>query len=438
MGAETASFTGCGGMIHRPITKQLLVLLLLFTISPAFAITTTEALPAGVRALAFVYGQSPWVTSMLNTRGNLEWLAQPLNRSVTMSDLVKSQPRLAQLQSALNTIMPGNPGDQLLVANLYADVAVREQQKVGALFWGLTDNLAVGLVIPQVERTYSGDFRAEVTNNAAAIRARIGDEMPQISDGLKEIENTRVDTDTFVNAIFTSRGYTHPHSFVARGLGDIETEVRYRSFQSPLVDLGLRFTVRAPTASHKPDITNLLDRELGEGAISLRGMSIHSLKIIPNRWWLHSSLTGTWRAPHRKTVALPRTDQGDIPDLADLADPYQIENVHRQAGAQLDLEVGSEVDFLDSGLNFFASYLYSIKGSDRVWGDRSLDYGRLMNDTLSRTHAVEAGFELSAVPLYRAKIVPIPGKLIFTWHRPLMGQNATYASFGRLDAILFF
>ncbi|MEO5668107.1 MAG: hypothetical protein ABIR96_08610, partial [Bdellovibrionota bacterium] len=58
----------------------------------AHAIVTTDVLPKGVRAGAFVWGRSGSVTNSFDSSGNLQSLARPLNRSVTLEDIAKSEP----------------------------------------------------------------------------------------------------------------------------------------------------------------------------------------------------------------------------------------------------------------------------------------------------------------------------------------------------------
>lgn len=402
--------------------------------TPAHAITSTDSLPQGVRALAIVYGSTlGGVDSSLNREGNLESLVRPLNRSITLEDLAKQDPRLKQLQNVLNSFGP-SLGDTLLFANLYSDAQVNESHTVAALFWGLTNKISVGLIVPKIKRTTQIDFRADVSNGSAPLRTLLGN-TPQLAPGLQQLQDTAIDTATFEKAIFTSKGYSAPRSFEVEGLGDIEAEFRALYFESKKLDLAMRFTLRLPTASHEADLRNLFDRPFGDQSYGLRLGSLHSLKLIPDVLTFQSALFGMIHVPSRVTIAAPLDPSQDI---ADLNDPNQIEEVSRTLGAQVDLDTGLELTLLQGILTVTGSYQYMGKMQDSMMGSRGLDYQRLVKNTEGTAHSVEAGIQFSSVPLFTAKKAPIPGKIALLYHQTLAGQNVAYANSGRVDAVLFF
>lgn len=417
VGGILAGIVGSGGMAH--------------------AITSTSALPKGVRAFAFVHGRSFAIDASLNANGNLEPLAQSLNRTLTMEDFTKSGEsgaQLKKLQNVLNEMTPGNLGDQLLSAQLYSSISVEERRNVGALFWGLSNRLSIGVVIPRVERKINAEFRADVSNNADRIHAAVGS-VPQIDEGLTQLARTRIDTQTFEQAVFKDNGYLPLGNFIATGLGDIETEVRYTYFESPLADLALRWTVKSPTATHVPDIHNLLDRPLGSGDFNFKLGTLHTIKLVPGVLAFQSAIFGTWHAPSRQTLAVPLTPAAD---LANLNDPLQIEELRRQLGSQLDLDTGFELTLWKGVSTLYASYQQMAKAQDRYAGDRGLDYARLEKGTASIERSMEFALEFSSIPLFLSQKAPLPAKLVMTYHRMLSGENAPFASFGRVDAILLF
>lgn len=399
-----------------------------------FSTTSTDTLPAGRRALGYVYGFASGIESAFNASGNLESLAKSLNRSVTLDDLARREPQLNELRSVLNSLTPGSLGESLLMADLYSTVRVNEERKVFALFWGLTDDIMVGAVVPLIHRKIQADFRAEVVNNAEKVRGIVGD-VPKLDEGLKKLAETPIDTSTFQRAIFTSRGFQPPGSFEASGLGDVETELRYTYLNRPSLNLAFRTTVIAPTSSHQPDIRNLLDKPLGDGCFALRLSSMHTVKLVPDVLAFESGIMGTWFAPARQTLALPRDPQED---LADLNDPGQIEAVRKQLGPKMDLDLGLDLLLWKGMVELFGSYQFSVKAQDRYWGDQGLDYARLMEGTRSVSHGIEAGIAFSTLPLFRAGKVPAPGKISFRIFQPIAGVNSIYAGYGRLDALLFF
>lgn len=400
----------------------------------AHAITSVTPLPAGVRAAAFVMVNSDPIGSIFNNNGNLESLVQPLNRSLTFDDFIKKEPKLLELQSVLHDLGETKAANDLLFANLYGSLQIRETRRVAALFWGLTNQISVGVMIPLIKRTYDIDFHADVSNFANQLKARLGN-IPKITEGLTQLENTPLNTETFEKAIFTDNGYLPPRSFSAEGLGDIETELRARYYESPTLDFGLRLTLRSPTANHQPEIRNLFDRELGEGCFSVKLGSLHTVKIVSEVLNFQSALFGTWRAPSKTTIPIP-ADSSQL--LANVNDPNQIETIHRHLGSELGVDTGLELMLWKGTLTLSGSYQYNTKASDTFSGERGLDYARLSEGTQSLSQSLEWGAELSGVPLFLKKRFPLPGKLIFTFHQPLAGKNTPDASYGRLDAILLF
>lgn len=408
----------------------------LVTTSNAWAILSTEVLPKGVRALGLVYANAPKVDSNLNSGGRLESLARPLNRSVTIDDLEAAEPRLKTLRKILNNYSPELAlGENIILSNLYSDVSVNEKRYVTGLLWGITPYISAGVIVPYIDREMTANFRADTVNNAARIRALVGNNTPQIPDGLKQIEDMRFDTAFFEQKLFKDNGYQPPRSFRAKGWGDMELEARAKYYEGDFLNLGLRSNLKLPTASHKADITNLLDRDFGDRTVAVRLGSVHTLKLVRNHFFFQSGVFGTWRKPTRQTVALPR-NSGDA--LANLNDPYQVEEVRKELGPQLDVDAGFNLDLFRGAVSFFSSYVFSLKARDVYSGNRELDYERLSAGTKSLSEALESGLELSSVPLFLAKKWPLPAKLVATWVQPVGGKNNLYARYGRLDAILFF
>lgn len=422
---------------HTGIKVVACGLILLGTqVAPSYAIMSTEVLPSGVRALAFVFANAPRVDSTLDPAGRLQSLAQPLNRSVTLDDLEAAEPRLKVLRKVLNGYAPElNLGEKVLVSNFYSDVRVEEKRYVLGLLWGITPSISAGFILPYIDRSIVASFHSETTNNASEIRDIIGAATPQVADALQQIESMKFDTAFYEQKLFAENGYRFPRNHRVKGLGDLEIEARAKYFEGEVLNLGLRANIKLPTASHKADISNLLDRDFGDRTVAVRLGSVHTLKLVPNRLSFQSGVFGTWRAPNRQTVAVPR-NPGDA--LANLNDPYQVEELDRQLGAQLDVDAGFNLDFFRGTVSLFSSYVYTVKSKDKYQGRRELDYKRLASGTDSESQVIESGVELSSVPLFLAKSWPVPAKLMATWVQPVGGKNSLNARYGRLDAILFF
>lgn len=399
----------------------------------AHAYTGTDPLPKGVRAGAFVYGYGKGIDSTINSEGRLESIVKPLNRSVTVQDIAEHQPDLTKLVKILNDFEPGL-GNQLLQADLSSSINVSEEHYVTGVLWGLTDRLSVGAIIPVVHRHVDVNFNASVVNNAEAISKRIGN-VPQVKQGLDQVKNSKIDTAAFADSIFASNGYHSPSALDVSGLGDVELESRYTYYSDRWFGLAVRGRVELPTSTQRPDIHNVVDREIAEGNWALKVASIHEVKMIPGVLSWSSSAWGVWRAPVQRTMAFARSSDQSLPDLTD---PYQIETVTRQYGSQLDLDTGLQLSLFHGVVNFLGSYQYSVHAQDMIYGARNLDYARWMANTNSETHGVELIAELSSIPLFMAKAFPMPAKVSFTWYQPFAGRNSVFTPYGRIDVVVLF
>lgn len=400
----------------------------------SFSYTSSDTPPEGVRAAAFVYGFARNVDSTLNSSGRQESLSAPLNRSVTLNDFAENQPRLNDLRAALNGIEAGL-GEQLLHANLYGDVKVDESHYVTGMLWGLTDKFSIGALVPVIERNVRVKFRADVTNNAAAINSRIGN-IPEVSSvGLQELANTQINDQTFIDSIFLKNGYQSPRDFKKTSIGDAEIESRYRYFNSKRIGLALRGRLQMPTTQYKPDIRNIADKDMDESNWALKLAAIQEFRLIPEKLDISTALWGKWRAPHKRTMAFRKDDTQSLPNLND---PYQIENVTRQRGAEMNFSSGANLSFFKTLLNFMGTYHFTKKQSDRIYGQRNLQYNSWTDGSATELHAYETGIEISTISAFLRNKFPAPGRISLSYFKPFSGKNTYYAPYWRLDVIMLF
>jgi hypothetical protein len=402
--------------------------------APSFALVTTDVLPKGVRAGAFVWGRSAPVSASYDETGRMQSLVKPLNRSVTLDDLAAAEPDIKILENILNGMSAEQIGSNLFLANLYSNVRVSEERFVTGLLWGLTDKWSVGAIVPVVKRSTQVSFTSDIVNNAKAIQQKIGN-IPGVSPGLQDFIDAGVDHNLFVQEVFLKNGYQAPQSSEFSALGDIELETRYRYFTSDKLNLALRGTVRLPTANHQPNLSNVFDRAAGEGVVAFKMGAIQSYSLIPYVLSFHGGAFGTYRLPGYKRVALPSDPEAP---LANLNDPNQIENVRMKLGPSLNTDVGVMWDFWKGVVSLMGSYQYILRGADRYSGSQGLDYNRLSENTAGYEHGVEFSLELSSVPLFLADKALAPAKVAFSWYQPLAGKNMIYAPYGRLDVVMLF
>ncbi len=416
--------------------RSLLLAVFISFLSPSTsqAITTTDSVPQGVRASAFVFGFANDLDSNFNSKGHLESLVAPLNRSITMADLRGASSDLDLLVKALNTLGPENLGDNLFLANLYAKTRIYEKRYAAAFLYGLTDEWSLGVNFPFIDRRVESSFSVNLESQEKKIRELVGS-LPQFKEGMQKLAEQNIDESYMTQKIFLERGYKIPEGYSAEGVGDIEIESRYLYYRSDLLRLGLRGRLKLPTATYRPDIHNLVDRPLGDGSASFRLGSLHDLRVFPGILTLTSAAFLTFAAPAHPMLAGKKSEDEILPNLND---PSQIGRVSFQRAPRFDLDTGVMADIWQGVLSFSMSYLYTAQGSNQIRGSKSLSYAFLEKNSASKSHGIEAGIEFSTIPLFKKRVVDAPAKLSFSWYQPLRGQNTLYSPYGRLDVVMLF
>jgi len=400
----------------------------------ALSANATDVLPVGVRAAAFVFGSSEGIRDGFNDAGRVQSLSYDINRSVTLQELAEEEPKLKTLQNALNSLGSEEFGDSLLVADIYADISVNQRQYVSALLWGVTNKITLGMQIPYIRRDTKASFKVSTVNNAAEIQKMIG-EIPQISDGLAQLAATNIDTARFSESIFTENGYKIPSSFSIGGMGNIEFEGRYGYIQNSFLKFTLKSGMKVPTAQHKIDLRNILDRELDDPHYSYKLTSAHDFKLIPNVLALNTSVTGVFRRPYKKLTGVAKSADQILPNLND---PEQVVTVNYYKGVMLDAQVGLVLDVYKGAFSLGTNYVYNKNPKLMVYGPGDLDYSPLTKNTESVSHVVEFSAELSSIPLFLSGKMPLPGKFVLTWSQPVAGKNTLFTPYGRMDMIMLF
>jgi len=418
----------------RRAMRVCLLFLLLLQSAIVNAITSAESLPKGVRAGAFVYGRGDGIVDAFNSVGQRRDFSSPLNQTLSLTDLSEFEPQVKELQNVLNSIGPHQLGERLLQVDLYSNISVSEQRYVTGFMWGISDRYSLGVVVPVVSRSYRANFSVETTSNVQDLKNMMG-EIPGLHEALIQVENSDLSTEVFAENIFHKNGYQTPSDFSAGGLGDVEIEGRYQYLNSTYVLGQLRHNLRLPTATYTPDMSNLLDRPLGQENYSLRVSNLNDLKMIPHVLSLNTSISTTVHSVSQSLRAVKRDTSQRLPNLND---PYQVGVVNKYRGIDLGLESGLMLDVWRGAISLSGSYVYRHHLKDRHSGDRDLLYDELSENSDWELHSVEASFELSSVPLFLKNIAPVPARVMFTWHQPFAGRNTEFVPYGRIDVVLLF
>jgi hypothetical protein len=418
------------------ILKSAIVALCLGATSQfTFAISVTDTLPQNVRAFGWVFIGTTGIEEMFNSRSERESLSKPLTRDLRIGDLENKDPRLKALRSALNSYGPYNFGDDLIDVSLTGDVQIHETRKVAAFLYGVTDRLTLGAFLPYIERDTEASFSVSSIKRTQQLRNALGQMPGALESAILELEGTSLDTAFFSKELFEKNGYKTPSNFQKTGFGDLELEARYRFYRSPRFDSAFRFTARFPTHTGEVELSNLLDRPLGQNNVSLRLGAYGDYRILPGLLSWNSSVSVMGHFNSKETRAIKLDPAQDLPNLND---PRQVELLTKSTGPDLKIESGFMVDFWKGIVNLSSTYVWEYHGKDAFQGRSSLDYGALSGGTEAETHAVDLALEFSTIPAYLDNNFPVPAKFVLSWYQPFYGRNVPLASYGRIDFVLLF
>lgn len=410
---------------------------LLFS-SQVFSATSAEVLPAGVRAMAFVFGQSSSINSQFSSSGSLVDLASPINQSVSISDLAAKEPRLDELRDALNTFGSGEIGDQLLMLQLSGNVTVVERRYVPALLWGLSDRFSVGVIVPVIHRQVDAGFRSSLEQQFDAISAAVG-ATPTLAQALDDLKNhPNLSSAGIEKAIFTDLGYKVPGPIEKSALGDVEVESRFLTTNKNGLVHSLRMALRLPTGDGSQDLSQIVDRPLSRASWGLRLGTFQDVGLA--RIWgqaltLRTGASITYSLPRYRTLAFRKSPDENLPNLLD---PNSIEDVLWGSGLESNVSLGLSQDLWNGVVSFSGSYVLDRKERDSIWGSRNLDYSSFTSATFATEQSVEWGLDFSTLPLFLAKTFDVPVRVSLFWVQPFTGRGGVYAPYGRADVVVLF
>lgn len=399
----------------------------------AAAYSSPLPMPKGVRAVAFVYGFATGIDGRFNEDGFHEKFSHPLNRTVSLEELAEVEPELLRLKNVLNGL-DSKWGDQLLNVNLYADISVFESRKVMGFMYGLSDRFALGFQLPWIERSLSYDLKADVVNNAEAIGSYIGN-IPELQSALKELHNYPLGAKSFTDEIFLSRGYEAPSNGTRGAWGDLEIESRYTYYMDENWGLGLRSRLQIPTSNYEVNIRNILDQDFSDKSWGFKLSHLSELTIVPQILSWSMTMGGVMRLPKSQTRAYALSEDQLLPDLND---PNQIEEVRKTIGPEFNATSGLQLSLFKGWVNLMGSYYYSVKGEDKIKGQRGLDYERETYNSAAMSHGYEMSLEFSTIAPYQRNVFFAPIRLSAAYVHPVGGRDTIFAPYWRFDSVLLF
>jgi hypothetical protein len=236
-------------------------------------------------------------------------------------------------------------------------------------------------------------------------------------------------------------GFERFGSFSDHGLGDLEAGFRYQYLRTDTWLLAFTGGARFPTG-RVDDPDNLTDYGFGSGAYALL-FRLNSDYAISSLWRrtrdaiAEEALGG--RAPGtapgtvvvngtiRYDLVLPDKQVKRVPDNVNNPLTANKENVSRDLGDIIELEVSAKYNFL-TGLTFSSLYKYGFKLKDDVSGKKGFAYSSLEDETNYTEQVFIVGLAYSTFPLYVQKKFPLPITTALSYRNRFAGSNNLFKS----------
>lgn len=362
-----------------------------------------SVLPRRVHRTRFVNVFVRPVRQAYNGDGKLESIVAPLNRTVD----------LGQMEAGLSAV-------------LETGATINTHLMYFAFERGISPRLSGGIKIPFVQQDIDAQFRATL-------------EGPSVAPAKMATYAQAINTATFEQELFTSRGYKVPGNFKMKSLGDVEAGLKYQAVKSRQDLLSVTAGLRFPTTSHKTDYTNVLDKGVNgitDNQLDLGLQAVNDFLITDN-FILGSSVFYTFQ--FRDRFERPVFVKGD-PRLPNLNDRGVWDRVSRDMGDLLETEVSLNYNFLQKSLSVWSLYQWKYKLRDRFNGSRpdTLDYARLENGTDYSVHRYEIGVGYTTVPAYTKNKIFAPFDVRLSYNDIFKAKNTPRSPYTRLDLWAYF
>lgn len=412
--------------------------LLLIVSADAFARETPRVLPKGVHRARLVGVVTSDVSETFNERGQSQSLAYSLNRSLTVNDLAANADaatgqKLQTLMLSLNTLESGL-GTKLgnSAVNLYSDLSVQQQISLFAFEKGVTDRLSLGIRAPIIRRTVRNRFWVDPNQTANAISGVVGELSADVKAGLGNL--AALDTASFENTLFASKGYSTPKDFEKTQLGDVEFGGKYNFFRTDQLYSSVLLGFAAPTGA-PADLQNPFDKGNSKEAWSYAVQMLQEVYPTRNLTFGGAAKIG-YSLKDTRERAVPKNENDSLPSL--LPQDGQVQSVTRQRGAQFESELSAHYKFAGDKFGIWSAYQHSSKTKDSFSGPGSLYYSGLEKNTDWALQAGEFGVEFSTIPLFRKGSFKVPLEVSLLHNRAFDGKNTPRVSYTRMDFMVYF
>lgn len=303
------------------------------------------------------------------------------------------------------------------------------------LQYGLTDRLTVGAKIPYYWRKNKVDAGLDASTATVGKNPFVNSLTPLSVPGTVRLTTTDaqnligrgldINGDGLID--IPGFGFKPLKTSSRTGFADIEIGGRYQYFKTNNWRLAFTGGIRLPTGE-VDDPDDLGDIGIGNGAYALLFQFTHDYIGIKNL---------VLNATLRYDLVFRNNERLRVPD--DVNQPLTVnkENVDRDIGDNIDLEVSGVYEFLE-GLTFSLLYKYDYKLKDRVLGDRGFNYESLESETRATQHVGIASLYYSTIPLFQAKKFPLPIAAGISYRNRFAGTNVLRNQYIALTLAVYF
>ncbi len=409
----------------------------LFLSFDALALENAQTLPKGVRRLWVIGIVSNDVDRRYSGDGSVENVTPGTNKTLTMKDFQRSEPKLRTLVKNLNDVESGL-GDRLeAFSNVYNNYTIRKEILTPTFQYGLTDRITIGVRAEVVKRVVSNRITSTSVSNSDQLLKELGARAsnPQnLVSGLDSLSEKNLTPSFVTYRMFNFKGYEAPNDFTRTDLGDVEVGAKYKFFDNGVHMSAIQSRAIIPTGKPRP-LNNPFDSGSGYGAWGT-GLELYH-EYFPLRFLsFGAAALGRYYFADTRDRAVPLDADDNLPSLR--PEDGQVESVRRQSGQELRTEASTMLHIPGDMFKVWGAYQYWVKGSDEFSGNRSLFYQGLKKDTGWNISMWEAGIRFSTIQLYRRGQFRAPLEVDASYNSSFSGRNIREASYGRLDLKVYF
>ena len=389
-----------------------------------FSLESAQVMPKGVRSLRMV-GLTTEISDRFDGGGNIVSLASDLNRGVTVSDILKTQPAgfdREQLEGGLAAM--GLTQDQLIGVTLGAANA-RVTNSAPTLVYGLTEKITVAVAVPIVysNLNMSSGWVANSTMQGLVDQASKEGMYGKIASFQTKLQNV-------VATKLQALGYEPLHSETHTDLGDILLVSKFQVLKKDRFAVSVSPRVSLPTG-RQVDPNKVVDLAPGDGQWDL-GVTTAADFIYSNRLTLTAAAGYTYQFASTKTKRIPNSWDESLSSDVDTGVTQKFGDT---MGSSLALRF-----LVAQGWTLGTAYSYQYKLPDAYSGTKYSGerYGYLAHDSQQRLQAAQASVSYTTLPLFLAKKFPMPLEATLSFSGILAAQNTALANFTNLELVSFF